>query len=259
MRQIRQAILNGPLRTPALRLAALRNPAIRKELEWEHRIARDDNNLAALIRATLRPGDIGVDVGANVGGILRHFTAAAPDASHHAFEPLPELAAKLRQEFPDVAVHECALADRDDEVTFHRVVDSPGWSGLAVQDAVRDSRTEALTVPLRRLDDEIAGSTPRLVKIDVEGAELGVLRGAHRILRDARPVVVFEHAMLHADAYDTTPDQVFDELHAAGYTLTALGQKQLLDRAAFEDVCRRSAQSGYDRTAHTNFVARPAT
>jgi hypothetical protein len=50
------------------------------------------------------------------------------------------------------------------------------------------------------------------IKIDVEGAELQVLRGATATIRRCRPVIVFEHGVGAADCYGTTPEQVYDVL-----------------------------------------------
>jgi hypothetical protein len=52
----------------------------------------------------------------------------------------------------------------------------------------------------------------RLVKVDVEGAELQVLRGALGTLRRHRPFVLFEHGLGAADRYGTEPEQVHDLL-----------------------------------------------
>lgn len=75
-----------------------------------------------------------------------------------------------------------------------------GLSGLAdhVDLASRpgDIRTELITVATERLDDHLPpGWLPDLIKIDVEGAEHLVLRGALSTLQRAKPVVAFEHGL----------------------------------------------------------------
>jgi hypothetical protein len=49
-----------------------------------------------------------------------------------------------------------------------------------------------------------------MIKIDVEGAELGVLRGALKLLARSRPVVAFEHGLGGANRFGTLPEDVFD-------------------------------------------------
>ena len=97
---------------------------------------------------------------------------------------------------------------RDGEATFYRQVDRPAWSSLAAGHGV-GGPVEPLTVPMRRLDDLVDRAD--FLKIDVEGAELGVLRGASRLL-DTGMVVLFEHAHIHAHHFDSTPADVWDEL-----------------------------------------------
>jgi FkbM family methyltransferase len=139
-----------------------------------------------------------VDIGANRGSVLEMITARAPRGHHHAFEPLPHRAAELREAFPDVVVHELALTDAPGPVRY-TVVEADrvdGYSGITehLRELPKDWSTHEITVAAARLDDVLpADYVPRFVKIDVEGAELGVLRGAERILRDHRPILFIEH------------------------------------------------------------------
>ncbi len=105
---------------------------------------------------------------------------------------------------------------------------------------------ETLEVPVVTLDElvEREGVTPDLIKIDTEGGELGVLRGAGRTLARARPLVLFE-------SWTGDPDRpsLFDLLAGAGYAVQAPAPPFLqgpeLARPAF------LASPG------TNFLARP--
>lgn len=230
--------------------------AVKRPSEWERRAVRDARNMAALIREIVTPTSVAVDVGAHKGDILRLIVDAAPSQRHHAFEPLPDLAAQLRERYPNVTVYECALANQTGEAEFFRIIDATGWSGLRVQDAVANRATETLTVPLRRLDDILDGEPVHFIKIDVEGAELGVLEGARAMLVAHHPAILFEHAAIHAQGYGTTAEAVYDELAAHGYTLSALGERSELSRDRFTEMCARAERSGYDRRAHTNWVAR---
>jgi FkbM family methyltransferase len=230
--------------------------AVKRPSEWERRAIRDARNTAELLRETVRPTSVAVDVGAHKGSILQLLVNAAPSQRHHAFEPLPDLAAQLRDRYPTVIVHECALGNQNGEAEFFRIIDAPGWSGLHVQDAVTNSARETLRVPLRRLDDILNGEPVHFIKIDVEGAELGVLQGASATLGAHHPVIMFEHATIHAQSYGTTAEAVYDELAAHDYTLSALGERTVLGRRAFAEMCAKAAATGYDRRAHTNWVAR---
>jgi FkbM family methyltransferase len=136
-----------------------------------------------------------VDAGAHTGKLLSHMVRLAPDGHHHAFEPLPECAAVLRETFPSVSLHECALADETATAAFHWIRSCPEYSGLDLRrtGGYDERSVEIIEVPVRRLD-EVLPSAQQIdfIKIDVEGAEGRLLRGARRILHSWHPVVVIE-------------------------------------------------------------------
>lgn len=170
-----------------------------------------------VMRRVLTATGTAVDVGAHRGTILRHMLTLAPGGRHFAFEPLPAFAAGLRRRFPSVEVHEVALDDHPGQAVFHHVVTNPSYSGLRRRpypDA--EDVVQPLTVRTARLDDLVPPDAPvQFVKIDVEGSELSVLRGARRLLRRWRPVVVLEHGRAGADV----TRQVFAELESDGLGL----------------------------------------
>jgi hypothetical protein len=88
------------------------------------------------------------------------------------------------------------------------VVTNPAESGIKAFPHIRPEKSVEITVRLGRLDD-IVDKPIHLIKIDVEGAELQVLRGGLKILQTNKPYVVFEHGRA-ANSYGTTPEQVFD-------------------------------------------------
>jgi FkbM family methyltransferase len=156
-----------------------------------------------------------VDVGCAKGKILQHMLRLAPQGVHYAFEPLPLDAEALRRRYPDARVFEIALSDVSGESTFHHVVTNPGYSGLRRRRYPTDREdVKIMRVRVDRLDDIISRTTRiRFIKIDVEGAELQVLRGAQRTLQRNRPYVAFEHGEGAAEFYGTTPHQVYAFLH----------------------------------------------
>lgn len=174
---------------------------------------RDNAHLTAILAACLAPDAHCVDVGAHTGGVLRDMVRCAPDGRHIAYEPLPEHAAELARAFPLVDVRQAALSDRAGTQDFAHLVDDPMRSSLST--AVGDDRgagtVRTLRVRTERLDDVLpAGFEPTFVKLDVEGAETAVLRGALETLRRCRPIVVFEHGIGGADRYGSGPQDVWN-------------------------------------------------
>lgn len=177
---------------------------------------RRDNRHAVIAMATrLAPDANCVDVGAHRGAFLANMTRFAPQGRHVACEPLPHLAAELREKFPTATVHEVALANEAGEATFHFLPTMQGFSGLH-DIAPGDHEVRELQVRTARLDDLLDPELPiSLIKIDVEGAELGVLDGAERTLRRWQPAVLLEHGTAAA-SFGTTSADVHERLSAAG-------------------------------------------
>ncbi len=221
----------------------------RRPVERRNRL--DDDALRRLIAFGLAPDANCVDVGAHAGDVLADLVRCAPRGRHVAFEPLPELAADLRRRFPEVRVEEAAVADEPGRATFTRVVGAPALSGL--RDRSDGAGVEHFDVRLTTLDEALpADYVPALIKIDVEGGELGVLRGAVETLRRHRPVVVFEHGRGGAAHYGTRPEDVFallvDDVGLRIYDLDGGGPY---------DVEHFAAEAFAERGGRWNWVARP--
>ena len=105
-----------------------------------------------------------------------------------------------------------AVSDHAGEASFGHVRAAEAWSGLAYRPLPGDAEQDLVEIPVRleALDDSLPlGYAPALIKIDVEGGEEAVLRGAQRTLREQKPLVIFEHGLGSANAYGTEPSDVF--------------------------------------------------
>ena len=135
-----------------------------------------------------------LDVGASEGQFLTEMSRIASRGEHVAWEPVPEFAVKLRDNFPEAHIHEAALCDRNGYGEFQVSLDDPRWSGLRARPTPSGDRYKALIVRYERLDDALPPQvSPRFIKLNVEGAEELVLRGGMETIRRHRPTIVFEH------------------------------------------------------------------
>ncbi|MBV9385174.1 MAG: FkbM family methyltransferase [Chroococcidiopsidaceae cyanobacterium CP_BM_ER_R8_30] len=153
-----------------------------------------------------------IDIGCHLGRMLSTILRLAPQGHHLAFEPLPHKALWLKRKFPEVDIRDLALSDSIGQVTFYHNVDASAFSGLR-QHGGKDSKILTLTVKCESLDN-ILPSNHRIdfIKLDVEGGELAVLRGAAETLRRYRPSILFECTNLGLSRFGFTSAQIFDFL-----------------------------------------------
>jgi len=190
---------------------------------WRRDLRRTDPLLFALAAELVVPGAVVWDVGANVGlfALAASFRAGAT-GSVVAVEPdawLAGLIARSSRELPascaPIAVLAAAIADAPGTADFAIAARGRATSHLASVGGSTQSGGErqVLSVPIHTLDGLLTRfPAPRLVKLDVEGAEARCLAGASRLLSEIRPKLICEVAAENAEAVGHT-------LAANGYTL----------------------------------------
>jgi FkbM family methyltransferase len=176
-----------------------------------------------------RPPRTILDVGANRGQFALFALRRFPRARLICFEPLAEPAAVLRRvvaDHPGVEVHEVALSAISGVQSMHLTRKDDSSSLLPVterQEAAFSGSAEVgrVDVSVRRLDDCVDPATvarPCLLKIDVQGTELDVLRGGRGVLTCVDEAIV-ECSFVELYAGQALADDVIGELRAQGFRL----------------------------------------
>ena len=195
------------------------------------------SELKALISA-LRPDDIAVDVGANKGSYLWSLSHAVPSGRVVAFEPQPLLSNYLKSAcraagLNNVVVEGAGVSDHSGQLTLAIPGIGDSSPGASFEEAVRQRETcRTVTVPTYSLDDYFSAVKQRIgaIKIDVEGHELAVLRGATGILASHAPVIVCESESRHMTHGDVSTviaffqEQSYDGVFVYGSNLLAVSQ-----------------------------------
>jgi FkbM family methyltransferase len=145
-----------------------------------------------LVTRLCQPNKTFVDVGAHIGSIISDVVRHCPAVKIVAVEAIPQKGEALRRKFPAVEFHGCALGESEGETSFFVNTKRSGYSSLGRPTDGGTSDIVELKVPLKRLDGLIAADGIDVIKIDVEGAELGVLRGSGQIVAKSRPTIMFE-------------------------------------------------------------------
>jgi len=186
-----------------------------------------------ILRRLLDQDSVFVDAGANQGEFTVCAASVIADGTVHAFEPVPNVRQHLERNleangFTNVVIQSVGLSDASaDEVpiygadsTFH---DGTQHIGLPTLFRV-SGRSEALAlIALRRLDDVLPDhQRVNVIKIDVEGAEWAVLKGAEATIARERPAIIFEANEETYEAAGYSMSDVFEWMRARGYDLRVI-------------------------------------
>jgi FkbM family methyltransferase len=158
-------------------------------------VALETTGIALWLQRTLRTGDVVIDIGANVG-IYSELAAAVVGPSGHvyAIEPGPDNLSALHQRFDtatNVTVVDAAVGNRAGTATLFMDRSDPRRHSLAAANVGKAGR---MTTVRQVCLDDYRATLNRLdvIKIDAQGAELDILHGARRAIRQFKPKLVLE-------------------------------------------------------------------
>jgi len=166
----------------------------RQQNSWDYWVFRAMNELT-------EDHDVVFDIGANVGymSIEIAFLRKPQGVIVHSFEPQHDLAVSIEQgkeinELDNLVVHEVALSNTESEALFgirahsvHGAIDVGAKSHIEIHDRVRlETKTLDAMFDRREIDP------PSLMKLDVEGYELAILKGSAKIIAEFQPIIIFE-------------------------------------------------------------------
>jgi FkbM family methyltransferase len=195
-------------------------------LEWQMwAFGHYEPHFAELFARLVRPGDRCVDVGANVGvHTVRLARLVGPAGEVVAIEPDPGVISRNRRNvelngLSNVRLHNAAASEAAGQMSLYRP--SNADTNRARASLLNHSYLtgESITVPVVTVDDVVGAGRVALIKIDVEGHEGAVVRGAARVIDRDASAVIFEHA---ADLIGDTAQSPFEWLAERGYALFAV-------------------------------------
>lgn len=217
----------------ALKIRNQANAVVRMSLQ--DGIKMDFNGESKLIEAIAPSSKVVIDVGANVGVWIYRFMASAPlDCRGIAFEPVPETALLLRKNMPGgfndrINIKQMAVGDKSGQLTFF-AEDNAGECSSFIHNHTQGGRE--ILVEITTIDNEwIALGCPFVdfLKIDAEGYDLHVLRGARQLIEKQQVgVIQFEYNSPWASAGSTLFEAI-SILSKAGYSTKLVKKNGLVD------------------------------
>jgi len=172
-----------------------------------------DRLTKAIMKKTIQKTHNCIDIGCHKGEILDVILTCSPEGKHYAFEPIPYLFAELEKKYKHKAsIFPYALSENGGFSTFQLVKNAPAYSGLKQRRYdISNPEIEEIEVEIKTLDELIPWDEEiHFIKIDVEGGEFGVLKGAKKLLTKNKPTILFECGKGASDYYGTDPLELYD-------------------------------------------------
>lgn len=227
-------------RTPVLRLAhgAILSHHRSFSEFWTSRFAASSSELL-LVQNACKKNSILFDVGANVGYFSVLMGGFSRDSSIFSFEPSPGTCEILRKNIelnglPNVHVEALALADVDGRRSFSDIAQSSATNHLYAKPPIERESANAIWVETMSLDSftsKMNIKTIDFLKVDVEGAEVLLIRGAKRLLGERRiRAGLIELCPANLRMMNFTVEDLFHEIESVGYIVRELTDNGLPGR-----------------------------
>lgn len=172
------------------------------------------------------PDGVVIDIGANVGAITIPLANYYSNIIFYCFEPHPFIFRKLNKniqinKLKNVVPIQSAISDKEGEINFFAQIDDSNM-GLSSMFELKNL-TQKVVVKSITLDTFVANTHINkisLVKVDVQGAEIQVLKGMTKVIKELRPVVCFEHEdNLYLDGSDEIKKWITNFMHENNYLM----------------------------------------
>ncbi|MFC4500539.1 MULTISPECIES: FkbM family methyltransferase [Streptomyces] len=180
---------------PPFVMFCVNDDAVALDTLWNGTFGYEPGSLGTWSRLAAKSATI-ADVGAHVGYFSMIAALSNPKAKIHAFEPVDQIHARLSVNVrsngvPNVRLYQAGVSQEEGwaEISV-RFSGNLLSTGSTLEHAAADA--ELKRIRLRTLDEVFADTKLDLVKIDVEGHEMSVLRGGRQVLKRDRPTVMLE-------------------------------------------------------------------
>lgn len=170
----------------------------------------------------IKPGDIIVDIGANIGWYSLNLAKSINNIQIHAFEPIPRTFDYLTRNLAlnnivNVNAHNLGISEEAKELTFY--YDSEDAGSTSINNLLGKENIQQVKGQVITLDHFISYEKTAVdfIKCDVEGAELLVLKGSEETLKTHKPIVFAEMLRKWALKFNYHPNQIIEFMNKLGY------------------------------------------
>jgi FkbM family methyltransferase len=219
------------------------NPSehIQQQLFW---YGYYEKELGDLIRKILRPGDVFIDVGANIGYFSLLAAKHQPTAKIFSFEPVSPIFKQFEEnisinEFKNITAINAAIGEKNEEREIY--ISGDDNKGMSSFEKPENYSGKTETVRVIELDNWLRTSgfaRVDLIKIDVEGSEFFTLKGMKETLRDFKPLIIVEINPQTLLQFNSTSKDIFNYLNDLGfdnYLVLKNGKLERINTYQFEE------------------------
>ena len=201
--------------------------SVSKSLVFQSNYEFNETNL---VKKVIKPGWTVIDVGANFGWYSIHFSQlVGQNGKVFVFEPVPETYEELNSNIKlnssqNIKVFNFALGNKDGSISFG-VPAFDGGSGASSEFLKYSKR---IRTTMRQLDDVMKEQNINkvdFIKVDIEGGELNMLKGAEKLLEHFRPKILIEIVDIHCQRFGHSPVDVYQFLINKGYNGVFIGNE----------------------------------
>jgi len=208
---IAHLIVGTPLQQPAQYLRKI----IKVRKRWKHpelkEVYQESSYIDQMMERMIQDPMNCIDIGCHIGSMLSLILQYSPHGHHIAIEPTPYKAKWLKHKFPKVNIQQIALSDTPSEATFYHYPHKSGFNGLRHKQKIANDKQ--FKVRCERLDDVVPSDRQiDFIKVDVEGGELNVFRGANNLLQRCQPYLLFECTRSGLTSFGLSPNEIFNFL-----------------------------------------------
>jgi len=219
--------------TPFGSFHAFRGDMVTRQLKT---FGAHQRNELAMVMSVVEPGDHVIDIGGHIGTFSIPIARRVTDAGRvFTFEPVDEHIQLLERNIKEndvmgsVRVFRSIVTDVPGRYAIHTSHRNTSLSTFRLQTADQDGDIPCMNLDewwRQQRDSGKLAARVRLIKIDVEGMELNVLRSGRRVLESDRPILYFEVALAHMNASGNRLDEMNDLMKQFGYDFFLnLGQR----------------------------------
>jgi FkbM family methyltransferase len=217
-------------------------------LNFEETEKNEIKVLKKLVKKNYGDKFIMIDVGANIGWYSMNFAKSFPKAHIYSFEPIPKTHLSLLANvkingLKNITTIQAGVSEHGGVATFY--YDQELSANASLANLAEKENIEKLKVRIVTLDKFCRQKSikPKLLKVDVEGAELFVFKGAKQIISDNHPIIFAEMLRKWSSKFNYHPNQIIEFLKDLGYTCFSLRKDQLVPFVTMTD-----------STQETNFI-----